>query len=285
MYTTKRLNGRLATEGYCSVGSPYGVKEKSPDRAVGKQFLISKIKTNHGYFEPKTVASEPYTLGQGYRLSQPAESRKTGFGSHDARKRDEFSLQIRQDQYKENIEKETRFQATCQKKQEAKAASGDTKEDEETEEEMTEEQQRSADWFQSNVPTTLYDIHNSPNGITPLCNRCKKETFYCIHRVKKKIDEQDVDRRLGGIELSSSSYGGFNHQFRATAPSATTQAQTAEGSFATKSLTPTAKQMSKSRISKPRGLNASAYFMPSTVGRKHTMANFYDNFHLEVSAK
>jgi hypothetical protein len=39
--------------------------------------------------------------------------------------------------------------------------------------------------FQTKVPT-LYDI-GKPNGtgVTPFCNKCSKDTFYCTHRVGK----------------------------------------------------------------------------------------------------
>lgn len=301
MYTTKRINSRRADEGYVSINNPYGVKEKPADRIIGKQFLIAKIKTGQGGFSDMKVAPEPYSSSKGYRVEQPLETRKLAFGSHDAQRRDEFSLQIRQDQYKENINKETDFMSKIQKKNEEAAALKRTAYGESLFEDLivdSEESKNSADWFQANVPTALYDIHNSPNGRTSLCNKCSRETFFCNHKVKKKLDETSIERRLGGVQLSSAEYGTFNSaKFRLTAPTASKSALgrsqevrsrtfvgVGESAMQRKSLTPTAKQMSTKTMPNTKVLQSNEFFSASPYGRKHTMAEFYDPFHLAVRA-
>lgn len=58
--------------------------------------------------------------------------------------------------------------------------------------------------FQTKVPS-LYDI-GKPNGtgITPFCNKCSKDTFYCIHRVGNGATNA---RRMGPLSTLSQEVG------------------------------------------------------------------------------
>lgn len=120
----------------------------------------------------------------GYRITQPRASRKLGFGSYDAHRRDEFTLDIRAQQYRELLDKERFFEGVyldqnATRNPEAAAAAAAA---------SSSATQRAASapadprMFQTQVPTMLYDIGKS-GGTTPICNKCSRETFYCRHRV------------------------------------------------------------------------------------------------------
>lgn len=55
------------------------------------------------------------------------------------------------------------------------------------------------DLFQSRVPRYLYDIGRE-SGTTPICNKCKAETFYCKHRIGNGAM---TARRVGNLKTSA----------------------------------------------------------------------------------
>jgi hypothetical protein len=59
-----------------------------------------------GHFSKKMYVPEKYGDGIKYISTQPLDSRKRGFGTKDAHKRDEFSNNIRTQQYRETLRKE-----------------------------------------------------------------------------------------------------------------------------------------------------------------------------------
>lgn len=63
----------------------------------------------NGHFAKKTYVPEGYKEGIKYTSTQPLEGRKRGFGTKDASKRDEFSNNIRTEQYRETLRKEMFF--------------------------------------------------------------------------------------------------------------------------------------------------------------------------------
>jgi len=275
MYTSKSLNPKICKTGYTSIGSPYSQKSPKANREKGKQFITAKLKNGvKGYFEDVKYTNEKYLDSKNYRESQPDAARKNGFGSHDAIRRDEFAMQARQQQHREVIERENNFLA---KTMDRSAVEGV---EEPTEEEAAAKR---AMWFQANVSSNLYDIGNT--STTPLCNKCSRETFFCIHRVAGAMDSHAHDnsgvaeRRLGGESLSSNAYGSFMTSGAQTDKAAYGRQQSKNSIFAdSKSLTPTAKQMSRTR--KPKALNGSQHFSPSNHGRVHHMAEFHDKLHM-----
>lgn len=113
--------------GYCTVGEKYIDPSKMfavNPRYRGKQFatrpLLNKS-AGKGYFDAKSAKGEmtsgahgymkgdTYTDKSGYLKTQPLDSRKLGFGSHDAAKRDEFMDFIRTEQYRQQLKTEKGF--------------------------------------------------------------------------------------------------------------------------------------------------------------------------------
>lgn len=277
IYTTKTQNPKKA-DSYVSLGSPYGIKKQVPPRAKGKQFLVAKLKPNQGNFGANTYTECPYDSGSTYLNKQPLETRKLGFGSHDAKRRDEYSNQARQNQYKEKIKAEEKFLDGILKKQ---VEDGEIPEIDPNAPSAEDIEANKQQWFQANVPTFLYDIGNSDVGTTPLCNKCSRETFLCKHRVQQDLNRSP--KRLGGDSVASSTYGSFMKPKTSKAAYGR-QMEEELGTFKQrKSLTPTAKQM-KTGLQAGR-LNSEEFFVPTPYGRKHTMREFKDNLHLSVKVR
>jgi hypothetical protein len=57
--------------------------------------------------------------------------------------------------------------------------------------------------FQTKVPA-LYEIGRTQQGTTQFCNKCSKDTFYCVHRVKSNHVNA---RRQGPLKTSGQLYG------------------------------------------------------------------------------
>jgi hypothetical protein len=127
-----------------------------------------------------------------------------GFGSKDIPKSHEFCNQVRQSQWKELMKVENTFQANWAKSRAIETDSLDEmipKHEQARFENENRKAQGLPEHFQNVVPTTLYDIGKTEH--TPICNKCKKETFYCTHRVGAGIVH---NRRLGGSEYKTSSH-------------------------------------------------------------------------------
>lgn len=100
---------------YITIGDPYKDplpnafrQPKKEDKAV-KPFQIKQAPENeqNGHFSKIVYASSPYNETNLYIKDQPLDTRKKGFGSKDAHRRDEFSNAVRTQQYRESIRKET----------------------------------------------------------------------------------------------------------------------------------------------------------------------------------
>jgi len=179
MYTTKLFNEKVAPS-YLGIGDPYAKAQPADGRTKGKQFMTnpSKLGQLQGYFAPFQYATDSYQDSNKYIVTQPRDARKLGFGTHDANRRDEFTLDIRAKQYREAIHawdknemsRPMRAQ-TAPVSQSAKRPQSDSLDE------------FSGKYFQANIPKLQYDIGRSKTGLTPACSKCKHDTFYCIHRL------------------------------------------------------------------------------------------------------
>lgn len=62
-----------------------------------------------GYFDKKTYSSDPLQDKSMYLSTQPFDKRKSGFGSKDASRRDEFMSHVRTEQYRETLSTEMKL--------------------------------------------------------------------------------------------------------------------------------------------------------------------------------
>jgi hypothetical protein len=137
-----------------------------------------------GYFGKFEYVIDSYQDNNGYRITQPRANRKLGFGSYDAHRRDEFTLDIRASQYRELLDKERFFEQAylaqnAKLHPESAAAASASAAAASTARSLPADH---PDMFQTRVPALLYDI-GKEGGTTPICNKCSRETFYCKHRV------------------------------------------------------------------------------------------------------
>jgi hypothetical protein len=196
MYSTKTFNPKVA-ESYLNIGDPYSKQSSRDPRYIGKQFQTnpSKLGQTEGYFGKFTHTADVYSDTNGYRTTQERDKRKLGFGSHDARRRDEFTLDIRAKQYRELLSKEKEFERLRQ--------IGHAYD----EKESTVEDKKSIDpkYFQTQIPTELFDIGRTPQGTTPTCTKCSRDTFYCTHRAA--LQQTNTLRRDGDYKTTMMAYG------------------------------------------------------------------------------
>lgn len=115
MYSTKLVHkGLVQDNAYITVGDPFKDQQANPFRQPKKgekaptPFQVKMIPQNaeNGHFAKVTYHPEGYKETNKYITTQPLESRKNGFGTKDASRRDEFSNNIRTEQYRESIRKE-----------------------------------------------------------------------------------------------------------------------------------------------------------------------------------
>lgn len=73
-------------------------------RYKGKQILTTVPKKGlAGYFSQQKHAKEPYNDSAGYLKQQPLGKRKLGFGTHDAKRRDEYCKHFQTEMYREQL--------------------------------------------------------------------------------------------------------------------------------------------------------------------------------------
>lgn len=114
MYSTRYINkNKVDGNAFISVGDAY----KDPPRFLFRQPKKGeKVKTfrtdgagksgQTGNFTKVTYVGSKYQEANLYINSQPLADRKNGFGTHDARRRDEFSNATRTEQYRDALKKE-----------------------------------------------------------------------------------------------------------------------------------------------------------------------------------
>lgn len=196
MYQTRRFNPKTC-ESYLTVGDPFEKPKPNESRHKSKQFQTNPPKQGQtaGYFTSHTYAADNFSDTNGYRMTQPRADRKLGFGSLDASRRDEFTLDVRAQQYKELLKGEHYFEKKYSEENDQKHQNDFTNGTFHNED-MTQglntaqaafEARRSQELkpylFQNQVPDLLYDIGKEGSGTTPICNKCQRETFYCKHRL------------------------------------------------------------------------------------------------------
>lgn len=224
----------------------YGLKPKVDSRHRGSQFVtqpglkgmttgyFGKVPADYGRSKNKVDHREAYKTNQLSYFSKKFDVYKStppmsldakrfrpkvapnqcNFGSNDVHRSDEFCNGMRQQQYKELLSTETKFQSLWAA-QSAKSRGIDSVDqlvsaDELRQRKHTEEnQERRArglpEFFQSQVPDKLFDVGKTNDH--PTCYKCKTDRFYCKHRVGNDIISQ---RRHGGSEykLMSAEVGG-----------------------------------------------------------------------------
>lgn len=214
MYSTRRLHPRIPGpgEGFLTINDAYDKPKNTDPRVKGRQFQTNppKVGQLEGYFGKFEYVVDSYQDNNGYRITQPRAGRQLGFGSKDAHRRDEFTLDIRQQQYRELLEREKFFEGVYLEQNASKGLQSAS--------ELAAEAASSGRFsatnprdpapspalFQTQVPSLLYDIGRGPEGTTPICNKCSRETFYCKHRVGSGASTL---RRLGPHQTAASAVG------------------------------------------------------------------------------
>jgi len=172
------FNGKVA-ESYLNIGDPYVKTQAQEGRIKGKQFMTnpSKVGQLQGYFAPFQYATDTYQDSNKYIVTQPRDARKLGFGTHDANRRDEFTLDIRAKQYREAIHSWNTSESRQPRAQTAPVSQSSKTQHKDSLDEF------SGKYFQANIPKLQYEIGRAKTGVTPACSKCKHDTFYCTHRL------------------------------------------------------------------------------------------------------
>lgn len=206
MYSTKAFNSKNSKD-YISIKDPYAKPKVKKDSCVGKQFQTEPPKKGQttGYFSALTYSPSPFQTGTQYRNVQ----KYMGFGSHECRRRDEFTLDIRARQWREKLKTENDFSkknidSTALQRAES-APSGEFAHESPLKRRQRKYREQYAgrpELFQCQVPFELYDIGKT--AVTPICNKCNRDTFYCRHRVASQ-----KSKRPGTAPTSYETYGNF----------------------------------------------------------------------------
>lgn len=212
MFTTKRYNGKNF-KNYNGIGDPYNQKKDIRSTYKNAQFQTDPPKRGQttGYFNNMTYSTSPYQTTKTYVKQQPNGDRVLAFGSHDARRRDEFTLDIRARQWKEKLKTENDFtKANIMAAQLTHPSTAPEMRPGETHEEARqrrykEKYQDKPELFQTQIPFQLYDI-GKEGGTTPFCNKSKKDTFYDIKRVAAS-----GIRRPGSCPTTYETYGNYDY--------------------------------------------------------------------------
>lgn len=207
LLTERAHLGIFSSSSYISIGDAYGKKAQRDDREKGLQFQVEFPKSgmggardNKALFEREhkwLFGGEKYVDVTGYRLSQPLDQRKKGFGSSDARRRDEFSNDIEVQKWRERIGTEMEFANRFAKHQESMLSQ------EEKDEIDKLAEAPSARW--THGPKFLFDLgKEATGGTTPYEMKDARDTWYSKQRVARESDGMPYK---GGYLLSSSAYG------------------------------------------------------------------------------
>lgn len=216
-----------------TIGDPYDKNEsltkeerlKRGGRERGKQIMtgVPKKGQTQGYFTTLTYQNEPYweapppsktsTGGKGGK--DGASVKKSGFGSSDGNRRAEFAHTMPTLRWKEHLTKEYEYNRIHAERTAAiRAKNGDdrfaTTDSLDELEAKVNAASASGDpnlFFQSRVPE-LYDIGRSESGLTPFCNKCSKDTFFCVHRVgnaavtcRRPTTLKTISQEIGGGDV------------------------------------------------------------------------------------
>jgi hypothetical protein len=203
MYTTKELNPKNS-KNFISTGDPYISSTKGRTRSSykGKQLQTSPAKKgqiNAAYFASYGYSASGYNKPLDYRTTQPIDSRKLGFGSRDADRRDEFSSNLRVQQYREKLKKEHEHVKD-------QLTSGTYRpRSEETHEEAYKKKYRDhPELFQTQVPFCLYPFFKTQS--TAFNKKSSRDRFYPTLYVSNA-----GLRRKDKRPTSNQAYGNFTH--------------------------------------------------------------------------
>lgn len=196
-------HGKVGADPYKDTGTVL------PPRWKDKQFMCERQPNNagNGYFGydvkgegkkefitnaagiPGKPGSNPYGERVLYSKTQPMDQRKNGFGSKDAKKRDEFSNTIRTEQYRESIKRELNMVRTDPEEKAALLAK------------LAERDAQKTFTEGRNETEFLYDV--GVNIHTEFNPKVKKDTFYIPPH--KRIGMRDM--RMGGHMTASQVIG------------------------------------------------------------------------------
>lgn len=156
------------------------------------------INEENGYFSKVSYKGGGYQEGIKYITTQPLDSRKKGFGTKDASKRDEFSNIIRTEQYRETLRKE---QDVCNLNSEKLQEELDMLMATRVQTAPTFNKTVSSDSseFSYDSHVALYDIGRT--RVTPFNPKSIKDSFYRF--------SSDRQKRLGTFRPSSCDFGDF----------------------------------------------------------------------------
>lgn len=210
MYSTKTIHKNIG-QTFTSLGDPYKTSvEALPERWKEKQFVTQSYPLRNGYFSRLHYHSEPYTeIAEKYTSTQPLDTRKLGFGSHDAFKSGEFTSTKATERYRDCVRKEMnhfdRHQAKNQPIVKAK------KEPRKPPKDKTGRPLKE--------PSFLYDIGRS--HVTPYTPQDSHDSFYKAPKhapVDPKLKGKDSVRRLGSHKTMSSNIGEYAWKHRYDKP-------------------------------------------------------------------
>lgn len=208
LQTERAHLGVFSTSSYISIGDGYVKKNNTDPRLLGKQFSqffptqgIAGARPNNSLFDREhkwLFGGEKYIDRTRYIQTQPPADRKKGFLSSDARRRDEFTLDIETEKWRERIKTEMGFAEQFAKWKEEQLTEEDKKKYEEIA--LAGKAKR---W--THGPDFLFDLgKEATGGVTPYEMKDARDTWYSKHRVKA---EQDGVPHTGGVALSSHACG------------------------------------------------------------------------------
>jgi len=207
--TTERSHlGVFSTTSYITINDQYGKKADQDPRLKGKQFTadfpkggIAGARPSNSLFDREhkwLYGGEKYIDRTMYLKTQPPADRKKGFYSSDASRRDEFTLDIETQKWRERISTEMMFAERFAKR----------REEELTDEERAEFERLAAKLGEkrwTHGPDFLFDLgKEATGGTTPYEMKDARDTWYSKHRVKTLDGGQ---RNTGGVALSSHAVG------------------------------------------------------------------------------
>merc|ERR1712087_192577 len=206
--TTERSHlGVFSTTSYVSIGDQYAKKAPKDDRERGLQFQcefpkagMAGARPNNSLFDREhkwLFGGEKYVDRTMYIKTQPPDTRKKGFNSSDAKRRDEFTVDIEVQKWRERIGIEMEFAERFAKHQQ------DNLTDEEKAAAAALSQPADRRW--THGPKYLFDLgKEATGGTTPYEMKDARDTWYSKHRVAKMNDGAHY---TGGYKLSSEACG------------------------------------------------------------------------------
>jgi len=213
LQTERAHRGTFSISSYITIGDMYAKKADSDPRLKGKQFSqacpaqgIAGARPNNSMFDREhkwLYGGEKYVDKTSYLQSQPPDARKKGFGSSDARRRDEFTLDIETEKWRERITKEMTFAEHFAARAEESMTQEERDRFRRLEEAGTEPR-----W--THGPEFLFDLgKEATGGTTPYEMKDARDTWYSKQRVKQHGPSDLVTplQHTGGVALSSHAYG------------------------------------------------------------------------------